>query len=133
MIPLLIAGGLTAAVAYSYLGQNLVSASEAKRLIKEGKIKKVIDVRTAVEWRAGHYPKALHIPVDKINEKNDDGTSQERFTRLLQYGATGQICGREIGRSWIQGCVLHRWTLFFLTLVLLPEPFSISVAHSDPE
>ena len=58
MIPLIIVGALTGALAYTYMGQNLVSASEAKRLIKEGKIKKVIDVRTAVEWRSGHYPRA---------------------------------------------------------------------------
>jgi len=69
MIPLVFIGGLAALTAYTYYGQNLVSAEEAKRLIKDGKIKKVIDVRTAVEWRAGHYPRALHIPVDKINEK----------------------------------------------------------------
>jgi len=71
MIPLVFIGGLAALTAYTYYGQNLVSAEEAKRLIKDGKIKKVIDVRTAVEWRAGHYPRALHIPVDKINGKNN--------------------------------------------------------------
>jgi len=69
MIPLVFIGGLAALTAYTYYGQNLVSAEEAKRLIKDGKIKRVIDVRTTVEYRAGHYPKALHIPVDKINEK----------------------------------------------------------------
>jgi len=58
MIPLVFIGGLAALTAYTYYGQNLVSAEEAKRLIKDGKIKKVIDVRTAVEWRAGHYPRA---------------------------------------------------------------------------
>jgi len=87
MIPLLIAGGLTAALAYTYMGQNLVSSSEAKRLIKEGKIKRVIDVRTVVEYRAGHYPKALHIPVDKINEKT---TTELPRKGLLVYCNTGQ-------------------------------------------
>ena len=52
MIPLIIAGALTGALAYTFMGQNLVSSSEAKRLIKEGKIKKVIDVRTITEYRA---------------------------------------------------------------------------------
>ena len=87
MIPFLIAGGLTAALAYTYMGQNLVSASEAKRLIKEGKIKRVIDVRTVVEYRAGHYPRALHIPVDKINEKT---TMELPKKGLLVYCNTGQ-------------------------------------------
>ena len=69
------------------MGQNLVSSSEAKRLIKEGKIKRVIDVRTVVEYRAGHYPRALHIPVDKINEKT---TTELPKKGLLVYCNTGQ-------------------------------------------
>ena len=87
MIPILIAGGLTAALAYTYMGQNLISASEAKRLIKEGKIKKVIDVRTTTEYRAGHYPKALHIPVNKMDEKT---TTELPKKGLLVYCNTGQ-------------------------------------------
>ena len=87
MIPLIIAGGLTAALTYTYMGQNLISASEAKRLIKEGKIKKVIDVRTTTEYRTGHYPKALHIPVNKISEKT---TTELPKKGLLVYCNTGQ-------------------------------------------
>src|SRR5210317_1315049 len=87
MIPLIIAGALTGALAYTYMGQNLISASEAKRLIKKGKIKKVIDVRTITEYRTGHYPKALHIPVDKINKKT---TAELPNGGLLVYCNTGQ-------------------------------------------
>ena len=87
MIPFIIAGALTGALAYTYMGQNLVSSQEAKRLIKDGKIKRVIDVRTAVEWRAGHYPRALHIPVDKIDEKT---TTELPKRGLLVYCNTGQ-------------------------------------------
>jgi rhodanese-related sulfurtransferase len=87
MIPLLIVGGLAALTAYTFLGENLISSEEAKRLIKEGKIKEVIDVRTAVEYRSGHYPRALHIPVDKINEKT---TAELPKRGLLVYCNTGQ-------------------------------------------
>ena len=87
MIPLIIAGALTGALAYTFMGQNLVSSSEAKRLIKEGKIKKVIDVRTITEYRAGHYPKALHIPVNKMDEKT---TTELPKNGLLVYCNTGQ-------------------------------------------
>jgi phage shock protein E len=87
MIPLVVVGGLAALTAYTYFGQNLISSEEAERLIKDGKIKRVIDVRTATEWRAGHYRGALHIPVDKINEK----TVAELPKRgLLVYCNTGQ-------------------------------------------
>ena len=87
MIPLIIAGALTGALAYTFMGQNLVSSSEAKRLIKEGKIKKVIDVRTITEYRAGHYTKALHIPVNKMDEKT---TTELPKKGLLVYCNTGQ-------------------------------------------
>mgnify|MGYP000450876761 CR=1 FL=1 len=87
MIPLIIAGGLSAALTYTYMGQNLISASEAKRLIKKGKIKKVIDVRTITEYRLGHYPRALHIPVNKINKKT---TTELPKKGLLVYCNTGQ-------------------------------------------
>jgi phage shock protein E len=87
MIPIIVVGGLAALTAYTFLGQNLVSSEEAKRLIKDGKIKKVIDVRTAMEYRAGHYPRALHIPVDKINTKT---TTELPKRGLLVYCNTGQ-------------------------------------------
>ena len=87
MIPIVLVGGLAALTAYTYLGQNLVSSQEAKILIKDGNIKRVIDVRTAIEWRAGHYPRALHIPVDKINEKT---TTELPKRGLLVYCNTGQ-------------------------------------------
>jgi phage shock protein E len=87
MIPLILVAGLVGIVAYTEFGKNLISSAEAKKLIKEGKIKKVIDVRTSVEWRAGHYRGALHIPVDKINEKT---TTELPKKGLLVYCNTGQ-------------------------------------------
>ena len=86
MIPVLLVG-LAALTAYTYYGQNLVSGEEAKRLIKDGKIKVVVDVRTTAEYRMGHYPKALHIPVDKMNEKT---TTELPKRGILVYCNTGQ-------------------------------------------
>ena len=86
MIPLIIALG-TAAIVYTFTGENLVSSSEAKKMIKSGKIKKVIDVRTSTEYRLGHYPRALHLPVTKMNEKTTDELPKKG---LLVYCNTGQ-------------------------------------------
>jgi len=85
--PFIIAGGLAYAVAYTYFGENLVSSKEAKKMIRSGKIKKVIDVRTVAEYRAGHYQGALHIPVNKINKKT---TTELPKKGLLVYCNTGQ-------------------------------------------
>ncbi|QIG59722.1 hypothetical protein [Dishui Lake phycodnavirus 3] len=87
VVPLLAVGAFVAAAAYTYFGENLVSSKEAKRMIRSGEIKKVIDVRTAIEYRAGHYRGALHIPVDKINKKT---TSELPKKGLLVYCNTGQ-------------------------------------------
>ena len=87
VLPFVALGILGAAAAYTYFGENLVSAAEAKKMIRSGKIKKVIDVRTAAEYRAGHYPRALHIPVNKINTKT---TAELPKKGLLVYCNTGQ-------------------------------------------
>ena len=87
MFPVIIAGTLAAAAAYTYFGENLVSSKEAKKLIRSGKIKKVVDVRTIAEYRAGHYKGAIHIPVNKINKKT---TTELPKKGLLVYCNTGQ-------------------------------------------
>ena len=87
VLPFIIAGGLAAAAAYTYFVENLVSSKDAKKMIRSGKIKKVIDVRTITEYRAGHYRGALHIPVNKMNKKT---TAELPKKGLLVYCNTGQ-------------------------------------------
>ena len=87
MFPALVVGTLAAAATYTFLGENLVSAKQAKFMIRSGKIKKVIDVRTIAEYRAGHYRGAIHIPVNKINKKT---TAELPKSGLLVYCNTGQ-------------------------------------------
>src|SRR5210317_2265361 len=87
MLPVIIIGTLTAAAAYTFLGENLVTSKEAKKLIRSGKIKKVIDVRTTSEYRAGHYRGAIHIPVNTMNKKT---TAKLPKKGLLVYCNTGQ-------------------------------------------
>ena len=66
---------------------SIISASEAKKMIKSGKIKKVIDVRTMTEYRLGHYRGAIHLPVNKMNSKT---TSELPKKGLLVYCNSGQ-------------------------------------------
>ena len=55
---------------YTYSGEQYISATKAKKLLKEHKIKAVIDVRTKVEYDIGHYKNAIHFPVAKMNPKS---------------------------------------------------------------
>ena len=87
MLPYLLLGGLGALTVYTMTGSQLITSKKAKRLIKSGKIKRVIDVRTDTEWHLGHYPGAVHIPVNKITKKT---TSKLPKKGLLVYCNTGQ-------------------------------------------
>lgn len=87
MIPLIIVGVLASLTLYTYTGSQYVSPDEAKKLIASGKVKVVLDVRTKFEYDSGHYPGAIHIPVNKINEKT---TSILPNKGILVYCNTGQ-------------------------------------------
>jgi phage shock protein E len=61
-----------------------ISSDKAKKMIREGKIDYIIDVRTLEEWDEGHHPNAIHIPIGtypkNINKKS----------RILIYCRTGR-------------------------------------------
>ena len=80
--------GFAALRYYSLSGTQLIGAGRAKKMIKSGEIKHVVDVRSKFEWDFGHYPGAVHIPVGVISQdrlkvfKKDDC--------ILIYCNTGQ-------------------------------------------
>ena len=67
---------------YALSGRDLIPASQAKRLIKSGDIKRIIDIRTKTEYNLGHYPGSIHLPVNKINDKSivEKGLKKEEAT-----------------------------------------------------
>jgi len=79
---------------YTYSGKQLISASKAKKMLKEHKIKAVIDVRTKVEYDIGHYKKAIHFPIAKMNPKSIpvvmNRNSIHKDDSILVYCNTGQ-------------------------------------------
>ncbi len=59
------------AILAGFLYYNLSSPlamgpDEAKALLKDGKFDAVVDVRSDAEWKLGHFPLAIHIPVQQI-------------------------------------------------------------------
>ena len=78
---------LLIALIYTFSGPNLISASEAQSMIETGKINAVVDVRTNKEYKAGHYPNSINIPVNEINKQT---TSSLPNSGILVYCNTGQ-------------------------------------------
>jgi rhodanese-related sulfurtransferase len=72
---------------YTFTGSQLLSAQQARSKIATGEITAVVDVRTSVEYSNGHYPGAIHIPVNQISRET---TTTLPPRGLLVYCNTGQ-------------------------------------------
>ena len=78
---------------YSLLGKDRISAAAARREIADGRIKHVIDVRTQIEWNAGHFPGAIHVRVANI-PGSKKLKSVPKSAAVLVYCNTGQRARR---------------------------------------
>jgi len=73
---------------YTLTGPTLIPPSQARRLIKSGEIKQIIDIRTKSEFDQGHHPQAIHLPVNKISEETV--RSLNKSAETLVYCNTGR-------------------------------------------
>ncbi|MDQ4148922.1 MAG: rhodanese-like domain-containing protein [Actinomycetota bacterium] len=69
-----------------------VDAAQAKAEFDDGRVAVLLDVREAYEWRRGHIPGAVRIPVDEVPEAADASSSepdpnliQNREGRIIVY------------------------------------------------
>lgn len=66
MILLVVIIVLGAFLYYNVSSPLAMYPEEAKALLKKGGFDSIVDVRSKMEWDRGHYPLAVHIPVNKI-------------------------------------------------------------------
>ena len=81
-------GQLCALPFNSLNGMTAVSAGEAKQIIESGA--QVIDVRTGVEYEAGHIPGSRHIPIADIQRES---ATLDRDTPVILYCRSGNRSG----------------------------------------
>ena len=62
-----------------------VDVSEAQQLLAGGAA--LLDVRRADEWRAGHAPQALHIPLDQLRSRAGEVPSDRQVVAICRSGA----------------------------------------------
>ena len=74
---------------YTYNSPLWISAEEAKKALAERKFPIVLDVRTDMEYKLGHYPEALHIPTAKLAMEAERNIPDKQ-TGILVYCNTGQ-------------------------------------------
>lgn len=58
------------------VGKRKVAGAEAQRLVKAGAL--LLDVRTVEEYRSGHLPDALNIPVAELAGRMGELSAKER-------------------------------------------------------
>ena len=75
---------------YVYNGSRLIGSEQAKNLIKSGKIIKIIDIRTNLEYRLGHYPSAINIPVSSFSQGEIHKHNIGKKDGILVYCNTGE-------------------------------------------
>lgn len=89
LILAIVIGLIGYALYYAFSSPYKVTSEEAKRLIYDGKIDVVLDVRTKMEYNLGHYPEALHIPTGVLADTVET-IIPDKNTRILVYCNTGQ-------------------------------------------
>ena len=78
--------GFAALRYYSLSGSRLVDSATAKKMIRSGEVKTVVDVRTRMEWNIGHYPGAVHLPSGSMT-----GAKVKKLSEgIIVYCNTGQ-------------------------------------------
>lgn len=82
----LILVGITAVLAAVYLFLNqpprALSPAAARAALRDHAVDVVVDVRTGAEWAAGHYPNAIHIPLQQLTRQLPYSVP-DRETRIL--------------------------------------------------
>lgn len=62
-----------------------VDVRQAQQLLAGGAA--LLDVRRADEWRAGHVPEAMHIPLDQLPARSGEVPSDRRVVAICRSGA----------------------------------------------
>lgn len=74
---------------HSLSGTNLLNINIANKMIAMNKIDHIFDVRTEIEFKAGHFKKAINIPLSTININNEKLKKINVNSTILVHCRTG--------------------------------------------
>lgn len=79
---------LAALYAFVYQSPRALPPAAARVVLRNRDIDAVVDVRTDAEWSTGHYPNAIHIPLQELTRELPHSVP-DRDSRILFYCRTG--------------------------------------------
>jgi phage shock protein E len=74
---------------YTFASPLWISAEDAKNALANRDFPIVLDVRTDMEYKLGHYPEAVHIPISTLTEQAEQ-QMPDKTKGVLVYCNTGQ-------------------------------------------
>jgi phage shock protein E len=86
LVAVTVVGGI---LYYTFYSPYLITAEEAKKMIRERNVDVVLDVRSKMEYNLGHYPEAVHIPTQALQDQVET-LIPDKNTHILIYCNTGQ-------------------------------------------
>ncbi len=72
----------------------VITAEEALGELRAGAI--LVDVRTGLEWNAGHAPGALHLPLESVGRRASELPSDARIIAVCQSGHRSAIAAQNL-------------------------------------
>jgi rhodanese-related sulfurtransferase len=73
-----------------YFDKELIRYEEANQKLKENYFDFIIDVRSKKEWEKGHYPTAIHIPIEPKDKFINNIDYYNRRLKYFVYCRTGE-------------------------------------------
>ena len=89
ILAIFLIGIVAMVVYYTFYSPLWISAEDAKQALADRKLTTVLDVRTDMEYKLGHYPEAVHIPTAKLAEEMEIKLPNKNVG-ILVYCNTGQ-------------------------------------------
>jgi hydroxyacylglutathione hydrolase len=99
-----------------------ISVDELDRRMKEGFMLQVVDVRKPGEWTSGHIKQALHIPLNKLNERSGQLNREQPVTVICAGGYRSSAATSLLERQGFQKITnvvggMNAWTKAKLDVV----------------
>lgn len=89
IITLLAAAAIAMVIYYTYNSPLWISAADAKKALANNEFPIVLDVRTDMEYKLGHYPGTVHIPTANLVSQVET-MLPDKQKGILVYCNTGQ-------------------------------------------
>lgn len=78
-----------------------LAAADAAQLLERGEAV-LLDVREPDEWRAGHAPGAVHVPLDELTQNLDALPRDRRIVAVCRSGARSERATKALRAAGLQ-------------------------------